>query len=81
MNKTNINFIKGRLRELKLDIQCIEFAISESEKTKDPIKSLFGKRRKFLEIINEFKENTDYIISEVKNNISEEEWYKIGVER
>ena len=81
MNKTRISFIKGMLRELKLDIQQIEYCISESEKTKRPVKSLFGQRRDFLEVINNLKINTQYIIDEIKMNIPEEDWWRIGIER
>ena len=80
-NKTDLNFIKGRLRELKLDIQQIYFAISDSEKTKNPVKSLFGERRAFLEIINGLKNNVEYIVNEIKINIPEEDWWRIGIER
>lgn len=74
-NNLRIGFIESRIRELKLDIQCMEYAIECSKKTKTPEKSLMRPRRfgEFLEILSGLKDNVDHILDEVKYHLSEEQ--------
>ena len=72
-NKIRISYLKARLREIKLDIQQIEYAIECSEKTKHPNISLMRKNKNFLEIVIELKTNIKHILDEVKNGLTREE--------
>lgn len=70
-NKLRIGFIESRIRELKLDIQCMEYAIEGAKETKTPEKSLMRPRRNFLEILSGLKDNVQYILDEVKYSLDE----------
>ena len=72
-NKLRISFIESIIRELKLDIKQMEYAIECSKKTKNPVRSLMGEHRAFLEILTGLKHNVNYILNEVKYSLSEKQ--------
>lgn len=75
-NKLRIGYIEGHIRELKFDIQAMEYAIEQAKKTKNPAVSLMRPRKAFIEILDGLKTNVKYILDEVKYSLDEEELWK-----
>lgn len=75
--KSNMNVLQHYINEMKLSIQQLEYEIEESNKTKDPNKSLLSNKRGVLEIIGVLNNELVQFIEELKNGLTYEQLRKL----
>ena len=71
--KLDIKFIDFYVKDAKLSLQQIEYAIEESNKTKNPSKSFLSSKRGMIEVIVSLSQEINNLIEEFRLGLTVEQ--------